>query len=286
MSIVFSTTFPVRLYECDAYGHVNNTNHVRYMLETALQAGVAAGAGLSQEARVIALEIEYLRPLKYGDTVQVAARAAALERGQVRLGFDMCLLPGEDQVARGWLEYTVKPEAAEGVQQALTQYFFPLGMPNSFPAREPFPPAPPPPPGVFRMRRTVSWHELDLSHTVNPAEFLVYEEDCGMEVVAAHHWPVERMTQAGFAIILRKQQIMFGEPARLRDEIEIATWAYEVKRATAIRSYRMTRAADGAFLADIQVLGVWMDLETGRPRRVTAELLNDFAPNIVPFPQT
>ena len=35
--------FRVRQYECDAYGHLNNVNYVRYLQEAIVEAGAAAG---------------------------------------------------------------------------------------------------------------------------------------------------------------------------------------------------------------------------------------------------
>ena len=35
MPLTHVRSFRVRHYECDAFGHLNNTNYVRYMQETA-----------------------------------------------------------------------------------------------------------------------------------------------------------------------------------------------------------------------------------------------------------
>ncbi|MCC6906283.1 MAG: acyl-CoA thioesterase, partial [Anaerolineae bacterium] len=72
-----SATFPVRHYECDAYGHVNNTNYLRYMEEAAFQASADAGydhhyyqsSGTTWLIRHT--EVEFLQPLFYGDSVTV-----------------------------------------------------------------------------------------------------------------------------------------------------------------------------------------------------------------------
>ena len=43
MPLKHERLFRVRFYECDAYGHLNNSNYVRYMQETAFDASAAAG---------------------------------------------------------------------------------------------------------------------------------------------------------------------------------------------------------------------------------------------------
>ena len=79
-------TFRVRFGECDAYGHVNNTNYVRYMQEAAFDASAAAGYdfarydALGQYWLVRETEVEYLKPLVYGDTFEVKTWVADFRR--------------------------------------------------------------------------------------------------------------------------------------------------------------------------------------------------------------
>jgi acyl-CoA thioester hydrolase len=75
MPLTHVRTFRVRHYECDAYGHLNYANYLRYMQEAAFDATAAAGYDLARyEAMgrrwlVRETDIEYLRPLRYGDSV-------------------------------------------------------------------------------------------------------------------------------------------------------------------------------------------------------------------------
>ena len=70
-------SFRIRHYECDAYENVYYTNYLRYMQETAMDASAAAGFGAEWYASrgfvwlVRDTEIEYIEPLRYGDTVRV-----------------------------------------------------------------------------------------------------------------------------------------------------------------------------------------------------------------------
>ena len=43
MPAIHYETFRVRYYECDAYGHLNNTNYLRWMQEAAFAASSAVG---------------------------------------------------------------------------------------------------------------------------------------------------------------------------------------------------------------------------------------------------
>ena len=43
MPAVYERVFKVRHYECEAYGHVNHANCLRYMQEVSLDASIAIG---------------------------------------------------------------------------------------------------------------------------------------------------------------------------------------------------------------------------------------------------
>ncbi len=81
--------------------------------------------------------------------------------------------------------------------------------------------------------------------------------------------------------MIRNQQIQYVQPALFDEEVEIASYVYDVKRASAMRYYSITRASDGALLAQVNSLGVWVDLKTGLPARFPKQFLADFAPNAV-----
>jgi acyl-CoA thioester hydrolase len=120
-----------------------------------------------------------------------------------------------------------------------------------------------------------------MTRHVADATLLGYVETSSFGVLAAHGWPAARMAVEGFAIILRRHQVEHLEPAALDDELEVATWASGVKRATATRHYTIRRARDGALLTRVDTLGVWVDLATGRPIHIPPVFLADFAPNLV-----
>ncbi len=290
MPHTFTRTFRIRHYECDAYGHLNNANYLRYMQETAFDASAAAGYDLERYNQIghhwliRATDIEYLRPLHYGDQVEVKTWVADFHRVRSRRIYEFRLLGTDVLVAHAGTDW-VYLESVSGkpatIPQELQEAFFPEGLPKDKPEHHPFPVAPEPPAGIFKMRRQVAWHDIDMAQHVNNAVYLEYAEECGMQVIAAYSWPVQRMTSEGFAIILRRHQIEYRQPALLDEEIEIATWASNVRRSTATRHYTIRRMKDGELLAQIHTLGVWVDFATGRPIRIPDHFIADFAPNIV-----
>lgn len=88
------------------------------------------------------------------------------------------------------------------------------------------------------------------------------------------------MIAYNFGIVARRYRIEYLEPAVMGDELEISTYISDVKRVTAVRHNTIRRVSDGTLLARAHVLWAWIDLATGRPRRLPPEFMADFAPNI------
>ena len=117
---------------------------------------------------------------------------------------------------------------------------------------------------------------------VNNAVYLEYASECGANHVSAVGWPWERMKEAGFAIFLRSNHIQYKQPALLRDELEITTWLYQVRRSTAMRIYTIRRVSDNTLLSEIHAKGVCVNLATRQPIRWPEELMADLNPSIAP----
>lgn len=291
----FIRQFEVRFDECDVYGHVNNAHYVRFILETARAAALAGENQLLPTGDATAawqpqrVDVEYLHPLRYADTVTVTTHVSALTSSHLWRTFDLRLAGSDQPAATGFLNavpiepHTHLPLTLPGPARpnAITPTPSPQPPIPNPQSPSPIPEPPPPPPGTFRMRRQVAWEELDMRGCVNEGAYLDYVGECGIRVVAAHGWPVVRMSAAGFAIIMRRHQIEYLAPAFLGDELEIATWAAHVRRSTAMRYYTVTRLADQRLLARVHTYAVWLDLQTGRPVRIPPHFMDDFAPNLV-----
>jgi acyl-CoA thioester hydrolase len=291
MPLTHTRTFRVRFTECDPFGHVNNANYLRYMEETAFDASAAAGYDLARYSAmgrfwlVRGTDVEYLRPLRYGDTVSVKTWIADFRRVQSRRVYEFTDAATGEPVARAhtdWIFMDSRSNTPATIPAAFITDFFPEGLPAEAPPHDKFPEQPAPPPGVFTSRQRVEWQDLDSAWHVNNATYLRYVENCSMGVIAAHHWPVRRMLQEGHAILIRRHQIQYLQPALLDDDLELATWVSQLKRASAVRHYTITRPRDGALLARVNSLGVWVNLATGLPARMPESFLADFAPNFSP----
>lgn len=290
MPLIHERTFRVRFYECDAYGHVNHANYLRYMQETAFDASAAAGYDFSCYNEINRFwliretDITYMRPLTYGDSVVVKTWVLDFQRVRSRRAYELRDLATSEMVAQATTEWvfldsqSLRPVT---IPAEMIEAFFPDGPPAEVPPREPFPKAPDPPPRVFKLRRYVEWRDIDGAQHVNNANYLAYLEECGVQVARAYGWPMARMMEASFGIVARRYRIEYRQPAVHDDELELSTWVSDIKRATAVRHYTVRRADDGELLARAHVLWVWVDLATGRPIRIPATFIADFAANIV-----
>ncbi len=291
MPRTFSRRFRIRYYECDANGHLNNANYLRFMQETATDASADAGYDETRYREIqgswliFATEIEHLQPASQHDILEVKTWVADFRRASSRRMYEFRRVDGDTLVARSytdWVYLSTETGRATSIPEQMAAAFYPEGVPHSFPARRPYPAAPPPPEGAFRWRRKVEWQDIDQMQHVNNAVYLEYASECGANHVSAVGWPWERMKAAGFAIFLRSNHIQYKQPALLRDELEITTWLYQVRRSTAMRIYTIRRASDNALLSEIHAMGVCVNLASGQPIRWPEELMADLNPSIAP----
>ena len=106
MPRVYERAFRVRHYECDAYGHVNHANFLRYMQEAAMDASADAGydldryTALHRQWWIRETEIDYLRPLTYGQTVIVKTWVKDFHRVRSRRAYELREAESGEIVAR------------------------------------------------------------------------------------------------------------------------------------------------------------------------------------------
>ena len=140
MPVVHKRTFRVRNYECDAYGHVNNANYVRYMQEAALDASAAVGYDearyneLGQIWLIRETNIEYLRPLRFGNSVEVTTWVGDFRRVRSRRFYELRNAETGDMVAEGstdWVYIERATQRPARVPAEMVAAFMPEGVSRS-----------------------------------------------------------------------------------------------------------------------------------------------------------
>ena len=284
MPLIHERTFRVRHYECDTYGYVKHANYLNYMQEAAFDASAAAGYSMARYATmdrywlVRETDIEYLHPLRYGDSVQVRTWVADFRRVRSRRVYELRLAGSGRLAARASTDWVFLDTAAGrpvSIPREMMDAFFPEGMPDRAPPRHRFPSASPPDTGIVRLRRKVEWQDVDPAHHVNNAAYLAYLEECRFQAQAAIGWSQERMQEAGLAIHVRRYQVEYRKPGLLGDELELTTWTSDTRDTTALRHSAVTRVGDGELLAQAHMHWETIDPETEQPICIPATFVTD-----------
>ncbi len=290
MQVFHERTFRIRHYECDAYGHVNHANYVRYMQETAFDASASVGFDIARYEQlglfwlVRETDITYLRPLIYGDSVIVKTWVEDFRRVHSRRAYELRCANSNELVAQAstdWVLLSAKDNRLAHIPEEMVQAFVPSRETEKSPPRERFPKAPPPPKSPFTVQKTVGWRDLDPAVHVNNAMYLSFMEDVGGQAVAHYGWALSRLLAENIGVVVRRFRIEYKVPAVLDDELEITTYLSDVKRATAVRHYIIRRPKDDVLIARAHVLNVCIDLTTGLPRKFPVEFLHVVQDNVV-----
>lgn len=289
MPHIYSYPFNVRYYECDGYGHVNYSNYLRYMQEAAFGASRVVGYGNQEygQAGQIWLirdtEVEYLKPLRYGESGTIKTWVEDFRRVRSRRRYEVYREDTDDLCARGatdWVYLDAATFRPSSIPPEMKAAFFPEGLPEEAPRRSPFPAPPPPPPGIISVRQKVSWSDLDPTGHVNNAAYLSYMDHAGMEAADRYGWGHQRSLETGFGWVARVIRIEYKQQARFGDTLEIFTYLSDMKPASCIRHYNIKSVGAGSLVVRAFIKWAYVEIATHRPARIPAKLIVDFAPNI------
>ncbi len=84
--------------------------------------------------------------------------------------------------------------------------------------------------------------------------------------------------ELGTSFVVRRHEVDYLVPALPGDKIVLATWPGKMEKFTAYRRYQIVRVNDGKTLARAVTQWVHVEIATGRPARMTAELIAKFEP--------
>jgi acyl-CoA thioester hydrolase len=116
--------------------------------------------------------------------------------------------------------------------------------------------------------------DIDEQNHVNNTVYLRWIQD-----VATAHWKSLASAEAQAAIgwVVLRHEIDYRSPASLGNEIVLRTWVGKASRLKFERFTEIHRKIDKQLLAQARTLWVPVDVRTGKPTRVSAELRRQFS---------
>jgi acyl-CoA thioester hydrolase len=145
----------------------------------------------------------------------------------------------------------------------------------------------------FRVRH----YESDALGHVNNAAYLHYLEQAAIEHSTAAGYSNARYREMGGLFVVRRHEIDYLRPAGPGDVLEVVTWAVELRGARAVRAYEIYRHGEtemttavvpadrllqsdyvsrGELVVRAETLWVYVDVASGRPRRIPPALSGVF----------
>ena len=129
-------------------------------------------------------------------------------------------------------------------------------------------------PRIFRQEIVVTEDAIDEFGHVNNQRYIAWMQEVATAHSAANGWPMERYLRTGAAWVVRSHFIEYLRPAFAGDALDIDTWAASLALREVIRKYLFRRADQ--LVARAETKWVYVDIKSGRPKRIPQELLASF----------
>jgi acyl-CoA thioester hydrolase len=127
-------------------------------------------------------------------------------------------------------------------------------------------------PGVFALTFSIPEHAIDELGHVSNLKYLAWMQDIAIQHSAARGWPVERYLENGAVWVVRSHFITYFRPAFAGETITLRTWVAEFRQRSSSRRYLVRRTNDRHVLVEAETVWVYVDRQSGRPRKIPDEL--------------
>jgi acyl-CoA thioester hydrolase len=125
--------------------------------------------------------------------------------------------------------------------------------------------------GLFRHVFTVPEGVVDRNGHVNNVEYVRWMQD-----VAVLHSDAAGGTRAmhrsGATWVVRSHKIEYLNPTYAGEKVTALTWVEAFRRVRSLRRYRFLRTDDDTLLAEGETEWVFVDAETGKPKKIPPEI--------------
>ena len=120
---------------------------------------------------------------------------------------------------------------------------------------------------------TVKTYDIDFAGIVSNIVYIRWLEDLRLEILARHS-PLEQQLKDGIAPVLLKTTIDYKQSIRFGDTAMGRMWAESMGSLRWI--VRAEIIANGQLAAQSEQVGIYVDLQTGKPIRLPAQLRQQY----------
>lgn len=117
---------------------------------------------------------------------------------------------------------------------------------------------------------------IDALGHVNNLAYLGWMQDVAIAHSEIQGWPMARYLERRQSWVVLSHAIRYLRPAFAGEDIAIATWISDFHPLQSRRRYAFLRKSDGKQLADAETNWAYVDLRSGRPMAVPADVRDAF----------
>jgi acyl-CoA thioester hydrolase len=132
----------------------------------------------------------------------------------------------------------------------------------------------------FTLEITAGPADIDPQRHVNNAAYVRWMDRAAFGHSAAVGYGWDAYQRLGASFVFRRHEIDYLAPAFEGERIVLATWPCAMERFTAMRRHQIVRVRDAVTLVRAETAWVYLDLRSGRPRRIPPEMIAAFAPRV------
>jgi len=131
-------------------------------------------------------------------------------------------------------------------------------------------------PRIFPVRIPVAAGDIDGNEHVNNLAYLRWMQEAAWAHSSAQGWTHQRYRELGAGWFVRSHFIEYLRPAHLGDVLMLHTWVGEMKAGSCVRRFLFLPEAGREAIARAQTRWAFVDLDSGRPRRIPFEVSSAF----------
>lgn len=124
---------------------------------------------------------------------------------------------------------------------------------------------------MYKFNSKIRYSEVDFNRDLSLCSLMDYYQDCSVFHSESIGLGMQYLKENHISWVLSSWQICIEKMPKLGEEVEIATWPYEMKGFYGYRNFTMN-SKSGERLSYANSIWVMIDTESGRPVKISDEL--------------